>query len=158
MGIVWAIIIAIIVLGGGYWLWTSSEDTGTNIPANTTPGGSSAATSTGTTSGSTAPMTATVTYDGNSFSPQSVTVRRGGTVTWVNSSGESMWIASAQHPTHTAYDGTTREDHCPDPAGEAFDQCAGGTGNYSFTFDKTGAWNYHDHLNPTVFGSVRVVE
>lgn len=102
-------------------------------------------------------MTAAVTYDGKSFSPGEVTIKKGGTVTWRNASGGRMWVASAQHPAHTVYSGTSRQEHCPDASGTAFDQCAGG-GDYSFTFQKVGTWNYHDHINATVFGKVVVVE
>ena len=102
-------------------------------------------------------MDATITYNGDSFSPKEVLIRKGGTVTWVNASGGQMWVASAQHPSHTVYSGTSRQEHCPDTSGTAFDQCAGGN-NYTFTFDKVGTWNYHDHLNATAFGSVTVVE
>jgi plastocyanin len=105
-----------------------------------------------------APMTATVTYNGSGFSPNEVTIKKGGTVTWVNSSGGEMWVASAQHPTHTIYDGTSLSQHCVDGQSDTFDQCAGETGNYSFTFDKAGTWGYHNHLNASVFGKVIVVE
>ena len=102
-------------------------------------------------------MTATITYDGASFSPSSVTIKKGGTVAWNNEGTAEMWIASAQHPNHTAYSDTSRVAHCPDTSKTAFDQCAGGN-NYTFKFDKVGTWNYHDHLNATMFGSVTVVE
>ena len=69
-----------------------------------------------------------------------------------------MWVASAQHPSHTVYAGTARQEHCPDTADTAFDQCAGESSGYSFTFEKVGTWNYHDHLNATVFGKVIVTE
>lgn len=102
-------------------------------------------------------MSATVTYSASGFSPSEVTIKKGGTVTWTNSSGGQMWIASAQHPSHVVYAGTSREEHCPDATGAAFDQCAGSTGDYSFTFQKVGTWNYHDHLNAQKFGKVVVV-
>lgn len=140
---IWALVI-IVVLGGGYLLWQNSN-TATPSPTPTpTPTG--------------APMTATVTYAAEGFSPSEVTIKKGGTVTWTNSSGGEMWIASAQHPSHMVYAGTSREEHCPDAAGTAFDQCAGSTGNYSFTFQKVGTWNYHDHLSAQKFGKVIVVE
>lgn len=104
-----------------------------------------------------APMTATVTYNGSSYSPASVTIKRGGTVTWKNTSSGSMWVASDSHPSHTIYDGTNRQQHCASPSANTFDQCTGG-GDYSFTFAKAGKWGYHDHINASVFGSVTVVE
>jgi plastocyanin len=68
-----------------------------------------------------------------------------------------MWVASAMHPAHVVYDGTTKDAHCaagytgPVP----FDQCASGT-SYSFTFTKAGEWKYHNHVNASQFGSVTV--
>ncbi len=162
-------IIAIIaILGGAYWWWQGSSaspsiDTGAS---SAVPGTESAAVQ-GTPMpvvGSvteemivTAPMTATVTYTSNGFSPKEVTVKKGGTVMWKNTSGGKMWVASAQHPSHTVYAGTTREEHCPDTARTAFDQCVGG-GDYSFTFDKVGTWGYHDHLKSSFFGKITVIE
>lgn len=146
----WVLII-VIVLGGGYYLWQNNS----TAPAAVDNGGSTVVTPTPTPT-PTASMTATITYNGDSFSPQEVTIAKGGTVTWVNSSGGKMWVASAQHPSHTVYAGTSRQEHCPDTSGAAFDQCAGETGNYSFIFQKAGTWGYHDHLNSNLFGKVIV--
>lgn len=98
----------------------------------------------------------TVTYDGRSFTPATVHIQKGGTVHWVDTSSE-MWVASDPHPVHTGYDGTSRSQHCaPGYAGAApFDECAPGT-DFSFTFDKTGSWGYHDHLNDGAHGTVVV--
>jgi len=79
-------------------------------------------------------------------------------VTFVNQSSNSFWPASALHPTHTVYSGTSLEEHCPDAANESFDACgpiAAGS-SWSFTFNKSGSWNYHDHLNASHFGKIVV--
>lgn len=158
---IWALVI-VIILGGGYLLWQNSAQNvaGTPTPASSptspspepTPAPAPSPTPTG------APITAAVTYSASGFSPAEVTIKKGGTVTWRNTSGGQMWVASAQHPSHMVYSGTSREQHCPDTSGTAFDQCAGETGNYSFTFQKVGTWNYHDHLSAQKFGKVIVVE
>lgn len=85
--------------------------------------------------------THTVTYSSSGFSPSQVTIQRCDTVTW-ESQGADMWVASNQHPTHTLYDGTGLNQHCP---GNSFDQCSTGS-TYSFTFEKTGTWSYHNHV------------
>src|SRR3989338_2640179 len=147
------VVVAGVLLGGGYLLWQSSA-----TPAVVDNGGSTVVTPTPTpTPTPSTPMTATVTYDGTSFSPKAVTIKKGGTVAWNNESTGEMWVASAQHPNHTIYSGTSRAAHCPDTWRTGFDRCGGGN-NYTFTFDKVGTWNYHDHLNATAFGSVTVVE
>jgi len=158
-----AVIVGLLIIAAGAWWFTSGNQSAANNEAvvptqDTTP----TATDNGTQVGvdvnvNTAPMTATVTYSGSSFSPQEVTIKKGGTVTWKNASGANMWVASAQHPTHIVYSGTSRTEHCPDTSRTAFDQCVGG-GDYSFTFAKTGTWGYHDHLNPSAFGKIVVVE
>ncbi len=167
------LVAAVIVIGGGYWYWQSQQmpamsDDGTpaaadvvdDANANTTQSGTPSDTTAnaGVTVGATtgAAMSATVNYNGDAFSPSTVTIAKGGTVTFV-STAKDMWVASNPHPQHTAYDGTTRSAHCaagysgPTP----FDQCAVG-GSYSFTFDKTGSWGFHNHMNPGLGGTVIV--
>jgi plastocyanin len=69
-----------------------------------------------------------------------------------------MWPASAFHPTHTVYSGTSLSEHCPDTAGTAFDACKGFLPgqSWSFKFTKAGTWKYHDHLNPGATGTIVV--
>lgn len=162
-----AVIVGVLIIGGGAWWFTSQK-----APALSDDGTPAALDAAEDANAQQAPVTAdvsatvnvggaatsaTITYNGSTFSPQEVTIKKGGTVTWKNTSGGNMWVASAQHPTHTVYSGTSRTEHCPDTSGTAFDQCVGG-GDYSFTFTKTGTWGYHDHLNASLFGKVNVVE
>ena len=168
---IWLVVL-VVIAGGGYWYWQNQQapamsDDGT--PAATdaiddvrgadatpvqAPGTTDGATVTASTG---APMTAAVTYDGRNFSPSEVTIKKGGTVTFNGVAG--MWVASAQHPTHTGYDGTSRTQHCAAgyTGATPFDQCKQGA-TYSFTFDKVGTWPYHDHMNAAAFGKIVVVE
>lgn len=98
---------------------------------------------------------ATVTYSSKGFSPASVTIKKGETVTFIDEGTGKMWVASAMHPDHKAYDGTSLSAHCPNPTGAAFDQCATG-GSYTFVFDKAGTWKYHNHVSSTHFGTIIV--
>jgi plastocyanin len=179
---IWVVLAVIVIGGGAYFLMSTptanttditlagdqsgNPDDGQPAPgADTVPSGTGTGTGTGTgsVSGSvdvgvsTAPMSVTVTYNGTSYSPKDVTIKRGGTVTWKNASTGNMWVASASHPSHTVYDGTSRSEHCTTAGSTPFDQCKGG-GDYSFTFTKAGKWGYHDHINASAFGSVTVVE
>ncbi len=103
------------------------------------------------------PAPVTITLSDKGFSPQKISVTKGTTVTFVNSSSEKMDIASAPHPTHNGYDGTNRTTHCatgysgPKP----LDQCTPST-TFSFTFDKAGSWPYHNHFNASQYGIVDV--
>jgi plastocyanin len=103
-------------------------------------------------------MSATVTLTANGFTPNKVTIKKGGTVTWQNDSTGKMWVASASHPTHTVYSGTTLQQHCGSGDADAFDECGNSAKSYSFTFDKAGTWYYHNHSNAPQTGTVVVVE
>jgi len=158
--LIWALV-ALVVLGGIWFLASryKSSDSGNNSYDY----GTNSETDTNTTSTPTSTVTAktvTVTYAAGSFSPKSVTVNKGDTVTWVNNTSGDMWVASAAHPTHTVYGGTTLSQHCPDTAGIAFDACAGvaKSQSWSFTFNKAGTWNYHDHLHASNFGTIVVTQ
>lgn len=169
---IWIVTIVVIVVGGFLW-WQSSQTPSSPAdlePTDTTtvtPSPAPAATSTddtsttssGTDTGTSAGMSATVTYTSSGFSPATVTIKKGGTVTWTEQGVPNMWVASSPHPAHTGYDNTSRSAHCaPGYTGaKSFDQCAPGT-TYSFTFDKVGTWPYHDHMNASNFGKVIVVE
>lgn len=98
-----------------------------------------------------------VTYTDSGYSPSTLRVKVGATVTFKNNSSQSMWTASAVHPTHRVYSGTGLDEHCPDASGTAFDQCGAGN-EYLFTFTKSGTWKYHNHLNPSHTGTIVVEE
>ena|SRR3989338_3829672 len=93
--------------------------------------------------------------DANGFTPDNIAVKIGDTVKFFNKSSGKMWVGSDIHPTHMNYDGTGLRDHCAAGATASFDQCASGT-EYSFTFTKTGSFNYHNHSRPGMKGTVTV--
>lgn len=99
-----------------------------------------------------------VIYTDSGYSPNTLRVKVGTVVTFKNQSSRAMWPASALHPTHAVYSGTSLTEHCPDTKGIAFDACTGiQPGNsWSFTFNKKGTWKYHDHLNPSFTGTIIV--
>lgn len=100
--------------------------------------------------------TTLITHTSSGFQPQTITIEKGETVTWQSETG-NMWVASDRHPTHTQYAGTSRTEHCSggDQTSAAFDQCSTGT-EFSFTFEKSGDWNYHNHENSFQGGTVIV--
>jgi plastocyanin len=99
-----------------------------------------------------------VIYNDAGYSPKTLTIKKGETVTFKNQSSRSMWPASAMHPSHRVYSGTSLEEHCPDLSGTAFDACKGYLPgeSWSFKFDKVGTWKYHDHLTPSDTGTIVV--
>lgn len=85
----------------------------------------------------------TIIINSSGFAPKNVTVKVGESVTWMNNDSENHTVNSSPHPTHTDNPflnvGLIRPDE-----------------KKSLTFDKAGTYKYHDHLNPSLFGSVTV--
>lgn len=79
------------------------------------------------------------------FEPSEVTIKKGGTVTFTTTAGRPFWPASNLHPTHSIY--------------SEFDPLRPLKPNeeWSFTFDRVGTHNFHDHIRAYFFGKVYVV-
>ena len=173
------ILAAILIIAGGAWWFTQTNtpaptpNTNINVIDTTPTPSTNTSTTTATSSASTsgagvtagvgasvgagAAKTVTVTYSSQTgFSPKTVTVNNGDTVKFVAQSG-SMWVGVDEHPSHTAYDGTSRSEHCVGgaPSTTVFDQCSTGA-SYSFTFNKAGTWDYHNHVGAAQVGTVIV--
>lgn len=101
-----------------------------------------------------APENAVIRATADGFVPAALTIKKGAPVIFQNESGDDVWPASAMHPTHIGYPVT---GGC---IGSAFDACRGlKIGEvWSFAFDMSGTWRYHDHLYPKHFGSITVEE
>ena len=97
-----------------------------------------------------------VTNDG--FVPRNLEINAGDTVIWTNRISRQTWPATAVHPTHTVYPGSTRSRCGSGTAEDMFDACKGlNIGEtYSFIFEERGSWSYHDHLRNSVRGTVIV--
>jgi plastocyanin len=98
-----------------------------------------------------------ILYTDSGFSPPSLTIQAGETVIFENQASADFWPASAVHPTHEVYSGTSLTEHCPDGTG-SFDACAGVApgSSWTFTFNQAGTWRYHDHLDASHTGMVIV--
>lgn len=86
---------------------------------------------------------ASVEITSSGFIQQTLNIKVGTKVTWMNKSGVAIQIASAPHPTHTAYP--------PLNLGMVEDG-----GSVSLIFGELGTYEYHNHLNPTQSGSIVV--
>lgn len=106
-----------------------------------------------------APQTFTVEITSSGFSPKSLEIKQGDSVVFLNKDTNAHWPASAVHPTHTVYPGTSRSNCGRVPEGSMFDACKGlaREESFRFTFNEVGSWNYHDHLNPGLFGTIKVI-
>lgn len=151
-----AIIVLLIVIAGGWFLLSRTPE---KAPAADTADQSlTTSTTTEQVATTTVPVVATVTYTDQGFSPKDISIALGTTVSFVNQSTKKMWVASAKHPDHTVYSGTSLSQHCPDTTNSAFDECmaVASSTSFSFTFNKVGVWKYHNHSNPSDLGSVTV--
>lgn len=101
----------------------------------------------------------TIEMISSGFSPSDVTVKAGGTVIFVNKDTNGHWPASAVHPTHTVYPGSSKDKCGTVEQDKTFDACSevAPSDSYSFTFTEVGSWKYHDHLNPSNSGMITVV-
>jgi len=94
----------------------------------------------------------TVEITSSGFSPKILTINAGDTVVFANKDANVHWPASAFHPTHTVY---PESGGC---LGSKFDACKGleQGESFSFEFNQKGSWKYHDHLNPSLSGTIVV--
>lgn len=82
-----------------------------------------------------------VTTEG--FSPDTITVKAGTRVLWINTTNKTVSLNAADHPTHQVYP--------PLNLGRF-----GKNSSVQLVFDKIGTYEYHDHLNPDRKGTVVV--
>lgn len=86
----------------------------------------------------------TVSIDDTGFTPSTLTIKSGTTVTFVNNGQGLHWVASDPHPTHTGLAGLDVRKGLA--TGEAF----------SFQFTKPGTFGIHDHLSTTLKATILV--
>ncbi len=149
--ITWIIIIILILIGAWYFFMrdTSQEVLNTNTSTDTGANTSTNTNTTGINAGVTVtvpqPKNVTVTYTSSGFSPKTVTIKQGDSVTFVNESNGGMSVASNPHPSHTIY-----------PEFDQYKSSERNSSRYTMTFGKVGSWGYHNHYNPSLGGTVIV--
>ncbi len=87
-----------------------------------------------------------IDYNGTSFNPSSVDIHANDWVFFKNTGKTDFWPASNPHPLHTDYSGF-----------DAKKAVAPGA-QYKFQFTKIGSWGFHNHLNPSMHGTVNVTK
>ena len=101
-----------------------------------------------------------ISVSNQGFEPQTLTIEPHTRVVFVNIGEDEHWPASDRHPSHTDYAGTDLETHCSEDyiGNEPFDSCGGIKPNetWSFTFEKTGTFEYHDHIWSHLGGTIVV--
>lgn len=86
----------------------------------------------------------TIELRGGGFYPGELSITKGDKVRFVNKREQSFWPASDPHPTHDIYHGFDSKK--PIDAGKS----------WSFKFNKEGIFKYHDHLFPSLKGTIMV--
>jgi plastocyanin len=127
-------IAAILILAAGGWaVYNHGEpDTGS-------PNGNNTANSSPPPSDQPAAPAGAITITNMMFTPSQISVQKGSTVTWTNN----------DNVTHTVIDDL---DNVGGPASGNIEP--GST--YSFTFNKTGSFQYHCKLHPSMRGTIVV--
>jgi plastocyanin len=125
------IILVVIIAVAGVWYSKSKK---TN---NTTMGNMA---SQSQNSSNTPQATDKVSIANFAFSPSSITVKKGTTVTWTNND-------SAPHT-------VTENDSLTGPGSQTLNNGE----SYSFTFTATGTYHYHCSIHSSMTGSVTVTE
>ena len=145
------VVLAILILGGGLYLYKNRNNSPTSPAATqTTTAPSSAmkeavsptAMANATPSGAMKEQNAIILTN-SGFEPSSITVKAGTKVVWTNKSGAAATVNSDPHPAHTAYP--------PLNLGKFNDG-----ESVSLTFSKPGKYGYHNHFNPSETGVVIV--
>lgn len=88
--------------------------------------------------------TIVLTKDG--FTPSELTIAQGEAITFVNELSEPFWPASNTHPEHTIYP----EFDSKEPIGPKE--------SWTFVFDKSGVWRFHDHIQANYTGTITVLD
>ncbi len=152
------VLVGLLVLLAGValgWYALGGKKTGTTVKEETlvsTPSPQPAAEKTEEATGATMKKDealmekAAVELTDSGFSPKTLTVKKGTTVTFKNTSSGGMWVASAVHPTHQLLPDLNQL------------KSVNKGGAYEYTFEKVGTWKYHNHVSPADTGSVVVTE
>lgn len=139
------IVVVLILVAVGGWLLTRPKQTiaPTEVTQTTQTSTSTESANQPATSGAMVEEKNLVTISSSVFSPKSITIKIGESVTWVNEDSQNHTVNSTPHPTHTDYPSLNLGVIQPGK-------------QKSLTFDKAGIYKYHDHLNPSLAGSVTV--
>lgn len=142
-------VVILIILGVGLYagmkvikkvMRTLSPEATPAVTQTITP---SAVSSTTAATTSATQSTTMVSITSNSFSPKTVTIKIGETVSWTNNDSVNHTVNSAVHPTHQVY--PLLNLGLIQPGSQK-----------SLTFPTAGTYQYHDHLNPSLTGTVVV--
>ena len=135
------VVVVLLILVGGWYLMKPSQQVSQPVVEPTqTPVASPSSASEGAMMKEEESM---VKITSTGFSPKDITVKVGKMVTWENTDSANHTVNSAPHPTHTLYPFLNIGVIGPEE-------------KKSVSFEKAGTYKYHDHLNPSLIGTVTV--
>ena len=137
--------VVIVIIGVGYLLIQGYSKEPSVSVVDKQPTTTSATPSAGV--GEESKSTTTITYNSSGFSPSDVTIKTGGTITWVNDSDSEIQIGANPHPIHTGN---------KEVSGGGFVLTLAPGKQAAVTITKTGSHGYHNHLNSSQGGSITV--
>ena len=137
--------VVIVIIGVGYLLIRGYSKEPSVSVVEKQPTTSSATPSAGV--GEQSKSSTTITYNSSGFSPSNVTIKAGGTITWVNDSSEEVQIGANPHPIHTGN---------KELSGGAFVLTLAAGEQAAVTITKTGSHGYHNHKNSSQGGTITV--
>ncbi|MCE9586282.1 hypothetical protein K8R04_03110 [Candidatus Uhrbacteria bacterium] len=94
-----------------------------------------------------------VSYNGRSFAPAVLTIKKGETVRFINNSSKNMWVAA------TGSSGEVYPGSGKDCGQSAFDMCKTLKHGefWEFTFTEKGSWSYRNNADSTNTGVIIVL-
>lgn len=137
------VLVVLVLIVAGWYLTKPKQQTSQPQPTQAPASTESAAPSAASEGAMMKKEANLVKITSSGFSMQSITVKEGESVTWENDDSENHTVNSAVHPTHQVYPPLNLGNIKP---GE----------KKSLTFPTAGTYKYHDHLNPSLTGSVTV--
>jgi len=131
-------VVVVIILAVGGWLVFGKNNSG-NGSLYGGNNNSSQTSGSNTSANSNQPAAGKVSIQNMLFTPSQITIAKGGTVTWTNNDST----------THTVVDDLSNV------GGPNSGDIAPGQ-SYSFTFNKTGSFQYHCSIHPSMRGTIVV--
>lgn len=137
------VLVLAILLAGGWWFLNNRQTLAPSPSPTQTPTLSQVNESTTSTGLEESASGSQVSISATGFSQKDIKIKAGEKVTWTNQDSAMHNVSSAVHPTHQVYPPLNLGNIS---AGES----------KSLIFPDKGIYKYHDHLNPSLFGSVTV--
>ncbi|MBI2146737.1 hypothetical protein HYU22_05350 [Candidatus Woesearchaeota archaeon] len=100
----------------------------------------------------------TIEITSTGFTPKTLVINAGDSITFVNKDTAPHWPASNMHPVHNTYPGSSIDKCGTSEENTIFDSCRGleQGEEFTFTFNAAGTWPFHDHLRVSRIGVITV--